>query len=287
MNTLTIGLCLLCAASLSTHGNNWSFEPAPPRNNASDEQTNEVRHALLPHSEGENAITVQELRRHALSELLDERLRYGMRRFNPRQTIEHLVRETPGEWLEELRIRDGKKAVTDGLKLTGREYAVRTLGIGGFMGDLLGGKKIGTVRASVFEASEGIAGWNLYRIPTSRFFWEGDPFRENPYAAFGYRERNGWGEPRWELRTRFTAEDWQHPRLEAGGTLYLKRNIAIESGIQLRSEVEGNENSFGKGDDQRLAVFVGIHCETGYGNLSAGVSGLEVKRVFLAYEHRW
>lgn len=280
-------LSALCGI-VAAWGNDWSFEPPPrQRNTDGDGETNQLTHAILPPVNAGETVSLRELEKRTFSALLDERLRYGMRRFNPRQTVEHLSNESPIEWLEELRIRDGKKAVTDGLKLTGREFGVTTLGIGGFIGDLFGGKKIGTIRPSLFETSEGITGWHLTRTPTSHLFWEGDPFRENPYAAFGYRTRNVWDEPRFEVRTRLAAEDWQHPRLEAGGTLYLKRNIALETGVQVRSEVEHNGNSFGKGDDQRLAVFVGLNLETRYGNFFAGASGLQAKRAFVAFEHRW
>lgn len=277
---------ILAAATAQSLGNGWSFEPAP-RPPHPETDTNEVRQTLLPSTDRTKPITLRELGDVALATLLDERLRYGMRRFNPRQTMEYLSHESAAEWMEELRIRDGKKAVTDGLKLTGREYAVRTLGIGGFIGDLLGGKKIGTVRSSVFEASEGVAGWYQTRVPVSHFAWEGDPFRENPYMALVRKGKNWWNEPLWEVRARVAAEDWQHPRMEAGGTVYLKRNIALETGVQLRSEVERNGNSFGHGDDQRLAVFIGMNFETRWGNFSGGVSAFEVKRVFLAYECRW
>ncbi len=289
MKDITILLCVFCAASLTARGNGWSFEPPPKQSSP----TNEIEETTFTPIRSGGTPSLLELQKTSLAQVLDDRLLYSVGRMNPLQTVQNLSMETPGERMDELQTRDGKSATLRGLRLSMREFGVRTLRIGGAIGDLLSGRKVGTVRPSIFDVREGIPGWNPVRAPSSAFFWEGDPLRENVYVAFGWRKADWLDNPLWEARTRLTAEDWQFPRAELIGTAYLARHIAVESGVQVRSEVDGRGNFFGRGDDQRFVVFAGVTAENRYGNLFFGatspLAGEEklLPRASVAFWHRW
>ena len=275
----------LCAClQYVLRGNGWSFEPAP-RTDTSD--TNKTAEIMFPQKNDSVRTVFDEASALSISALLNDRLSYVVgSRFNPIRFVEYLSLETAQERLDELQTRDGKSATLRGLKLSFREYSVRTLRIGGFAGDMLGGRKIGTVSPSPFEIASGIPGWNQ-TVPLSRFFWESDAFRNSPYAAFGYRKSDWLRHPLWESRLRVSADDWQYPRVEFVGTAYMLRHIALESGVQLRTEQETRGDSFGRGDDQQWALFIGAHAESRrYGNFFVGISG-PIARVSCAYWRSW
>lgn len=221
-----------------------------------------------------------------LSALFDARLSYTIgSRFNPLREVEWLAGETPAEWREELRTRDGKTALFQGLRLTGREFGVRHLGVRGFVGEMLSGKKVGTVRPSLFNPAEGIAGWNQTTI-TPRFFREIDPLRTSPYATFGYKKANWFGEPVWEIRTRTLLHDWQDVRVEMFATAYVRKNFSCDAGVYFQTRTDRNGDTFSRGEDQKAAVFGGMQWTTRVGTLFAGVSG-PIPRASIAYWYRW
>lgn len=281
MKNVTITLCILCTASLTAHGNGWSFEPAP-KTDKSDTNKN-IQTLLIPAPMGKTQNALQ-LPGRTFSELLDKRISVSVSgRFDPLNQIENLSRESASEWLGELQTRKGKSGVASAIRLSFREYAVRTFGIGGALGKILGGGGIGEARPSPFNLSEGRAVWDIGTREKSGRYWDIQPFRESPYAVLGYTRVDWFGTPLWELQSRLQAQDWSAPLAEITGALYAQSALSFETGVQFRAEIEGRGASFARGDDQKFAAFCGANLRLPYGNLLLRVSGPDTLRVSVAY----
>lgn len=287
MNKHTFVFCCCCLTMQETlwaHGNGWSFEP-PPRNPVSD--TNESVRVPPQSPSGETNAALQ-LPGRTVADLLDRRIFISVgSRFDPFNLIENLSRETPDEWLDELQTRKGKSGVANALRLTFREYFVRTLGIGGAFGKILGGTRIGDVRPSPFNLSEGLTSFEVGTREISGYSWGIEAFRESPYAVLEYTYIDWFGTPLWGLQSRLQAQDWQIPRVEFTAGLYAHRALSFEAGVQFRAEVEGRGSRFARGDDQKFAVFCGANIRFSYGNLLLRLSGPDTIRGSVAYTVGW
>lgn|GEM_PF-3544516 len=266
------------------YANNWSYEPQP---RTALPATNDLAPRLvIPDQKLDSWFVIAKDGERQLTALFEERLAYAVgSRFNPLQQVEWLVRETPSVWVEEWRTKDGRTALWRGLKLTAREFGTRVLGVGGFVGELASGRKIGTIRPSPSEPSEGIVVWKQQE---ERYGWfrEVDPLRELPYAALGYRKTDWFGTPIWEFRARGSARNWHEPRLELFGSLYASPSFSFDVGVQFQQEPDREGSFFARGNDQRSAVFAGSQWRGKMGTFFAGVSG-PTPRATIAYWHQW